>query len=70
MYGLKDVYGRWVSVGHGMTRDMGRVMKFATKKEANEYRKSRTLVEFRPKFIKETYDGTDKNGASGDSNKE
>ena len=63
MYGLKDSYGRWISVGHGMTRDMGRVMTFKTKKDASAYRKEHALVEFNPKFIKEAYDGRDKEGA-------
>ena len=57
MYGLRDRFGRWVSMNGGFTRDMVNVRKFNTKKEAGAYRKANLLVEYHPVLIEENKDG-------------
>lgn len=57
MYGLRDRFGRWVSMNGGFTRDMANVRKFNTKKEASAHRKANLLVEYHPVRIEENKDG-------------
>lgn len=57
MYGLRDRFGRWVSMNGGFTRDMANVRRFNTKKEASAHRKANLLVEYHPVRIEENKDG-------------
>lgn len=57
MYGLRDRFGRWVSMNGGFTRDMVNVRRFNTKKEASAHRKENLLVEYHPVRIEENKDG-------------